>query len=152
MDRHDAVREIQSWSDGETGRIESRIGDAAVEIVYQAELEYRMGAARRYEWRKGRKAELEEEARQRLLEAERAEQERIAKLEKERVDRLLRDAAAFNQAATIRNYVETVRVVMVNSPEIPPEKIEAWSRWAVEQADRIDPALNRSFLGTIDEA
>lgn len=63
----------------------------------------------------------------------------------------LRDATAFDQAATIRKYVETIRAITVNSPEIPPEKIEAWSRWALGQADRINPSLNRSFLDTIGE-
>jgi hypothetical protein len=74
----------------------------------------------------------------------------IAKLQKERVDRLLGDGAAFDQGATIRKYVETVRAATGHSSEIAPEKIAAWTSWAREQADRIDPTLNRSFLETVD--
>lgn len=151
MDRHDAAQEIKAWSDGEEGRIESHLAAVAVEIVYQAELNYRQSAIRRYELRIERKTRLEEQIRERRLQAEKAELERIARLQKERVDRLLRDAAAFDQAATIRKYVETVRTMTAHSQEFPREKLEAWSRWALDQASRIDPALNLRFLETVDE-
>jgi hypothetical protein len=131
MDRSDSAQEIVAWSDGEV-KIEASLGDAAVEVVYQAELAYRKGAALSYRRRKERKAELEEEIRESQLHAEKVDRERLAKLQKERIGRLLRDATSFDQAATIRRYVETVCTVTEHSPEIPPEKIKAWSRWALE--------------------
>lgn len=44
----------------------------------------------------------------RKLEAERTEHERQKRIEQGRIDRLLRDAAAFQQAAEIRKYVEAI--------------------------------------------
>ena len=42
-------------------------------------------------------------------------------------DRLLRDAAAFDQAATIRKYVETVLAAAGYSSEISLDWIAAWT-------------------------
>jgi hypothetical protein len=143
-------RELASWSDGEEGRIEKRLGEVAIEIVYRTEISYREGVERRFEWRKERKAQLEEERRQQKLAAERAERERIAKLQRERIEKLLGQAAAFEQARTIRQYVESIRGAMAESLEVPAERLDAWTAWAKAEADRIDPSLNGRFLECLD--
>ena len=76
--------------------------EVAVEIFLTAEIRYRDRAIHQYRWRVERKAELEEEERQRKLEAERAEKEQQKRMEQARIDRLLRDAAAFQQAGVRR--------------------------------------------------
>jgi len=93
-----------------------------------------------------RKAELEEEERQRKLKAERAERERRKRLEQARIDRLLKDAAAFQQAGAIRKYVDAIRLALSNSHADPTEELERWSQWALSEADRIDPAIRGAFL------
>ena len=139
-------RELASWSDSEEGRIEKRLGEIAIEIVYRTEISYREGVERRFEWRKERKAQLEEERRQQKLAAERAERERIARLQRERIEKLLGQAAAFEQARTIRQYVESIRGAMAGSLKVPADRLDAWAAWALAEADRTDPSLNGRFL------
>lgn len=115
--------------------------DIAVQVILTTEIHYREGALRHYQWRVQRKAELEEEARKRKLEAERAERERLKRIEQARINRLLRDAAAFQQAGAIRQYVEAIR----SSPArdtTSASALEQWSQWALAQAYRIDPAIS----------
>lgn len=136
----------QSWSDGSGSKLEAQMADIAVRIVLLAEERYRESAQRRYQWRIKRKAELEEEQRRRKLEAERAELERQKRLEQERIDGLLRDAAAYQQALTIREYVQKIERVQSSSPLVSTEDLQRWRAWALSQVDRIDPSLNGSFL------
>jgi|SRR4029077_17193216 len=125
--------------------------DICIQLILTAEIKYRDNALHQYQWRIKRKADLEEEQRKRKLEAERAEKERQKRIEQGRVDRLLRDAAAFQQAGEIRKYVEAIRLKLSNEGSIPSEKFEQWSQWVLAQADRIDPATGRKFLTALEE-
>ena len=142
---------IVMWQDEDDQKLESRMTDIAIQVILTAEIEYRDGALRQYQWRVQRKAELEEEERKRKLEAERAEKERLKRIEQGRVDRLLRDAAAFHQAGTIRKYVEAIRLAQALESSSLPEAVEKWSQWALTQADRIDPAIGERFLNAMQD-
>jgi hypothetical protein len=142
---------IVAWQDEDDQKLESRMTDIAIQVILTAEIEYRDGALRQYQWRVQRKAELEEEERKRKLEAERAEKERLRRIEQGRVDRLLRDAAAFHQAVTIRKYVEAIRLARAFESSSSPEEVEKWSQWALTQADMIDPAIGERFLKAMQD-
>jgi hypothetical protein len=116
-----------------------------------AETKYRENVMHGYQWRIRRKAELEEEQRKRQLEAERAERERQKHLEQARVNRLLRDAAAFQQAGEIRKYVQAIKLTLSCDGSSRTEEVEQWSHWALAQADRIDPALNGRFSKALQD-
>jgi hypothetical protein len=133
---------VLSWQDDDEQKLETHMTDIAAHIVLRAEIDYRESAVRHHQWRVQRKAEREEEARKRKLEAERAEEERKRRLEQARVDRLLRDAAAFQQAGVIRQYVEATRSALAKD-DPSSEEVELWSQWALAQADRIDPVVAR---------
>jgi len=135
-----------SWQDDDKGKLESRITEIAVELILTGELQHRESALRRYQWRVKRKAELEEEERKRKLEAERRERERLKRLEQARIDRLLKDAVAFQQAGVIRRYVEAIRLAYECTSPSGTEPFERWSKWALAEADRIDPAMGGAFL------
>jgi hypothetical protein len=136
-----------AWQDDDRGKLESRITEIAIQIILTAELQYREGALHSHEWRVQRKAELEEEERERVRQAERAERERRKRLEQARIERLLKDAAAFQQAGTIREYVQTILSTQRdNNRACSSEELERWSRWALAEADRIDPAVGDKFL------
>jgi hypothetical protein len=137
---------LRTWQDSDEGKLEAQMTEVAVEIVLTAENRYRERAIRQYQLRVERKAELEEEERQRKLVAERAERERQKRIEQARIDRLLRDAAAFQQAGEIRKYVEAIRLAQSRNKTSTCEEFERWSRWALAQADRIDPAIGGTFL------
>jgi hypothetical protein len=135
-----------AWHDDDQGRLETRMTDIAVQIILTAELQYREGTVRSYEWRVQRKAELEEEERERKRQAERAERERQKRLEQARIDRLLKSAAAFEQAGAIRKYVEAIRAAQTSNAACSSEELERWKQWALAQAERIDPVVGGKFL------
>lgn len=140
-----------TWQDSDDTKVEAHLTEAAVEIVLTAEVHYRESAARQHRWRVERKAELEEEERQRLLEAERAEMERVKRLGQARIDGLLNDATAFQQAGQIRMYVKSITLSQSSLGTTPTEDLDRWSQWALAQADRIDPAIGEKFLAAIRE-
>jgi hypothetical protein len=146
LDSYNSEKEVQSWHDGEGIRLEMQVTAIAVEVVLLAEAKYRDSQMHRYKWRVERKAELEEEDRRHKLETERAEQERLKRLEQARIDSLLSDAAAFQRSAAIRQYVEAIRARHACSPLASDEELEHWSKWALAQADRVDPAHGGGFL------
>ncbi len=140
-----------TWQDDDAGKLERHVTDIAVQLVLTAEIEHREGAVGQYKWRMERKAQLEEEERKRKLEAERVERERQERLEQARIDRLLRDATSFQQAGEIRKYVEAIRLMQSRNGASSTEDIEQWSRWALAQADRIDPAMDARFLAAMQD-
>ena len=51
----------------------------------------------------------------------------------------------------IRAYVDAVRAVVANeTTSIWAEKLERWSKWALAEADRIDPLRSAFFLRVFD--
>jgi hypothetical protein len=97
------------------------------------------------------KPSSEEEARRRKAEAERAERGRQARLEKARIDRVLRDALAFQQANEIRKYVDAIRLTQSSNGKASVDDVERWNQWALAQADRIDPAMKATFLASMQD-
>jgi hypothetical protein len=142
---------LKTWQDGDGGKLETQMTEVAVEIVLIAEIRYRERAVGQYQWRVERKAELEEEERQRKLAAERAENERQMQMEQARIDRLLSDAAAFQQAGEIRKYVEAIRFAQSRNKISTWDELERWSQWALAQADRIDPAIGGRFSAAMND-
>ena len=137
---------LRAWQDSDGVKLETQMTEVAVEIVLIAEIRYRESAIRQYQWRFDRRAELEEEERQQKAAAELAEKEWQKRIEQARIDRLLSDAAAFQQANEIRRYVEAIRSSQTHDKPHPPEIFERWRQWALAQADRIDPAIGGRFL------
>ena len=139
-----------TWQDDDAQKLEAKMTDIAVHLILTAETDYREDTKRRFEWRVQRRAELVEEQRKRRLEAERGERERQKRIEQGRVNRLLRDAAAFQQAGEIRRYVTTIRDSQAQDVW-SGEEFQKWSQWALAVADRIDPTVNKSFLKTMQD-
>jgi hypothetical protein len=140
-----------TWQDDEGDRLERHLSEIAVQLILTSELRQRESAVRRHQWRVERTAELEEEEIQRKLKAERAERERRKRLEQARIDRLLKDAAAFQHAGAIRKYVEAIRLATSSSEACSAEKFERWSQWALSEANRIDPAIGGGFLNAMQD-
>ena len=148
---YDHEQERAAWQDGEAGRLESLVQEIAVEVVTSAEISYRESCIREFEWRVKRKTQIEEDRRNRQLQIERKERERQQQLEQARVDRLLSQASSLRQAMDIRAYVDAVKNIIANETSaISAEEIERWAKWALEQADRIDPVRSARFLDTFE--
>lgn len=116
-------------------------------MIVTGEERHRDGALQHQKWQVEHRHQRIEEARKARAEAERKERERIAALEKARVDRLLAEAKALQTARDIRRYVDEVKALSARlDPPVPQEALADWARWALAQADRIDPVLSRRFL------
>jgi hypothetical protein len=138
------------WDDSDDAPLESIPTTIVVEMILTAEVFVREGAFRNHEWRIETHARLEEEERQRKIEEERKARELLEKQRQERIDRMLQQAALFNQAATIRQLVQTIRGRAADI-DATDEDIDAWARWAIEQADALDPAKNGAAAAMIAE-
>jgi hypothetical protein len=96
----------------------------------------------------GVKREAEEaEARRKAEEkAEREERARIVAEEKALRDRLLTEATNWRSAGLIREYVEARRASQV----MRAPGFEDWARWALKEADRMDPLFKKESDPDID--
>ena len=141
----------RQWSDDAQGKIEAKLAEIATEIIVSAEKRYRDHKMHSHKWLVERKAQLEEAERKRKLEEEAAARERKRALEGARVDRLLRDAAAFQQAREIRAYADAIRELKSKDGNPIPLELDRWVTWAVAQADRIDPVIGNAFLVSMDD-
>ncbi len=147
----DREEEKASWQDGEGRRLEQFIQEIALEVVTSAEISYREGCFRAFEWRVRRKAQLEEQARDHQLQMGREERERQQELQQSRIDRLLDEAASLRRATDIRAYVEAVKTTVANDAVLTSlDSVERWSKWTLAEADRIDPVKTARFLDEVE--
>lgn len=83
---------------------------------------------------------------------EREERGRQQQLEQARIDRLLSEAESLRQAMDIRTYVAAAQAIIANeTAEVSAEEMQIWSKWALAQADRMDPVRSARFIDSFDE-
>jgi hypothetical protein len=138
-------KECVEWKEDEDSKIEHHLTEIVNKILLTGEIQYRDNMVWQYEWQLQRREEMLEEERQKKLEEARMAKEAREKEERERIERLLHEAQALQQATTIRDYVETIRIHSKNIP-VDQKVVDDWSIWALNEADRIDPIKNLSFL------
>ncbi len=132
------------WQDSSDQRVESNIEEIAVAMILAAEVQYRTYAMSNFEWLVTRKAQLIEERRKQKEEQERRERERLAAEAKARIDSLLADTAAHRQATDIRMYIGAVCQSVGGSEHIG-DHLDKWTKWALHQADRLDPITSNRW-------
>lgn len=111
-----------SWQEGEGGRRERFIQEIAVEVVTAAEISYCERRVRGFEWRVWRKAQLEEDARNRRLQVEREERERQQQLQQARIDPLLDEGAMDIRAYDAVKNIAASETISISSDAI--ERVE----------------------------
>jgi len=129
--------------------IEQQLRKAVIELMVLGEMRYRDRCFSNHRWQIEIRERDIEDTRKEREEAARKEKERIAALEKARINNLLEEAAALQNAMTIRNYIADVRKACASEAETRAE-VEAWATWALAQADRIDPVNSRRFLKSFE--
>jgi hypothetical protein len=137
---------VRTWEDREGDRLENQLREIVIDLIVAGEQQHRNGVIGHREWFIERKSAAEEKERQRKIEEERKRKEHQAKVEKLRVDHLLAQAELMRQAAQIRLYVAAIQNADKTAPEpMSADELESWSRWALAQADRIDPIISGSY-------
>lgn len=138
--QHGEAEERLFWSDGDDGKLESRLKDVAVAIVFAGERQYRKGRQFFYEMDVRSYQERTEKARQQREEAAQRERERLAQAEADRVGCLLSQVTARQQAWNIREYVKEVQAsAHATEGRAFDGERDSWAAWALGIADRLDP-------------
>jgi exonuclease VII large subunit len=128
----------QQWADGKKRRIEdclNSIADVLAEIVDRL-------VRRRAENEEWERTRPERERQRAEDERQRAEIARLQAEEEKRIDNLRKQAAAWEQASSIRRFVAAVRDEATRRcTQEPGSLLEKWIQWAEAHADKIDPVL-----------
>lgn len=134
------------WEDTEKTRLDTKLREIVIELIYFAEVRHRESSQSHYEWLVERKADLLEKIRKQKEEAERKERERLAALKRARVESLLSDAEAFRKANDIRAFVgELTARFEQGAIDVSSDRMTFWCKWALAQADNLDPVSNGRF-------
>jgi len=138
-------REEMVWQDEDDSKLESNLTIIVIELIMAGEQQYRDSLRWRYEWSVQEREERIEKERLERIENKRLAKETCEREEKERIDNLLYQAESIRKAEIIRTYVEEIQN-RVTEIDKPIDEIKAWSKWALKQADKIDPIKNCDFL------
>ncbi len=138
------------WKDNGADKIEHHLREIVVSLLVTAEVQHREHAASYRQWIIDRKESIRKEREREKAEQIRKDRELNERKEKEWIAALVQQASDLQTAEVIRTYVRTI-VSRPSIPRISPDKIEAWARWALQYADRIDPSKSDQFLNLMDD-
>lgn len=120
---------VETWQDDGEGTLETRIGAIAASIIVAGEAAFRRHL----------KEEVERQELARVA-TEKARLERLAALNRQRFEDLHKSGELLRQAEDIRALVAQVKAAaLAGSAGVDSTTAEAWERWALAEADRIDP-------------
>lgn len=142
------VGDQTAFADGGGGPLEDRVREIVIALLVAAEVEYRRRAMAKYEWRMERRRDAEADARERLTQARRLIEERRLERQRRRRERLFAQANAWRTARDLRGLVQEI-LEGVSSPEPSPE-VAAWAKWALSEADALDPAKQGGLIALDD--
>ena len=129
-----------TWEDNDDGKIEDWLHEIFEEIIVTAEVIYRSSKVFQHDWLVERKADLIEKERKRIEQERQNEIDRLKAIEQANIDKLLEGAENFNRAKAIRQFTKNIL------GEDQTEEAQAWAKWALGQADRIDPVISKDYL------
>lgn len=126
-----------SWGDTDVLSVESQITDVTIGIAVAGRHLQRIWTEQQIVWRRQAAEEAERRERERAEDEIRKERQRIAAIEEAKRDALIREAKAWEDAATIRSYVAAVR--STEEAIARATDIDGWASWALAEADKLDP-------------
>ena len=132
---------VETWQDDVDAALESKIASIAIGIIVAGEAKFRRSLL-----------EAEEREARMLEEGKRKRLEKLAELNSQRLADLHRSGQLLRQAQDIRALVELVRGVMMDeTATIQSDVLSAWERWALAEADRLDPVRSGQIMTHIRE-
>lgn len=128
---------ITEWSDAKAGRLEAQLAEIAADVIVAAEAGFRQGlvAAGEHE------AQMTQWAEERRSQA-------LAAMAQQRLADLRASGELLRQAEEIRAVVATVKAAVERGGvELTGgASLAGWERWALSQADALDPVLSGQVL------
>jgi hypothetical protein len=133
-------KELMAWEDGKDEKLERKIAAIVAEVIVLAEAAFRRSLVDAVEAEERHRKWLEE---RRLQELEKLKEKRIADLRA--------SGDLLRQAEEIRMLVARVETAMRegSGAAISTDRIASWKRWALAQADAIDPVISGQVLAHI---
>jgi len=122
----------RSWSDDKDGKLETKIAAIVADLIVAGEAGFR---------ERLRQTEIQVEKDR--IAAEERRRKKLEELNARRVDDLLQSGELLRRAREIRELVADVSRAMKASPDMDPAELDAWRRWALSEADKLDPILSR---------
>lgn len=140
-------REVgDSWQDEDGCRVESRIAEIAAALIVAGEAKFRQRLHEDEERAEQERIERERKAEETRRERERRRLERIRQLNEQRVTDLRTSGELLRAARDLRALVAKVREAMTDRADVDGETLEAWTTWALGEADSLDPILSGQVL------
>ena len=133
----------QVFNDEDNRPLESQLREIFVALMVAAEVQYRIAAKEHYDWAMEWRAKAEEEVRQRRAEAKRLREQRRLDQQERRRDLLFSQAEDWRTARDIRGLVADV---LKEAADAMSPELLAWTQWAHQEADAIDPLKQATFL------
>jgi hypothetical protein len=128
------------WMDETDLPLEDQIKDIAAGFLVAAEWMHRTNVLYRHELHVERKQDLEAAIQREREKAIQLEQERLAKIEEEKRQQLFTDASNWHKASELRAYIKAALAQSHdNLSEQERLQMQEWQRWALSEADRLDP-------------
>src|ERR1700694_5450577 len=147
LDAHGSTPERVTWEDGEEQAIETHISEIAVELITTAETQYRESCARRHVWIMEQKEVVQNRIDQERQLAEVSASNQAIALAKEKLHDLFKMADNLRHAQDIRALVKAMRVPSSHfDNHLAKGRFENWCRWALAQADELDPVKRTNHL------
>jgi hypothetical protein len=135
-----------TWQDSEGARLEDRVSEVAVGLLVTAESTLRQWAVEQYQLRVEDRNRVLAKIGHDRVERERQEREKIERERQLRLDRLLGEAEAWRRAVTLRAYVQARRAALATAAGGSPDAaFDEWERWALGQADGMDPLSGQNI-------
>jgi len=135
------------WEDSEEQKIENNLSNIIVEMLVGAEKKYRAHEQWQYAYYFERRQDFINEDIEQQREEERLIREEAEREQQAKIDELLLQANNLQKAQTIRHYVAAIQSSQNLSSQ--QSDIENWAKWALEQADTLDPIKQSAFTKQI---
>lgn len=129
-------KKCTTWQDDAKGTLETRIAEIAARIVVMGEAKFRRGLK-----------EAEERAEEHRRWQEERRQEELEARNRERLKQLRESGDLLRQAEDLRALISRLcDAVVAGSVGADPTRLEQWERWALAEADRLDPIRSGQIL------
>lgn len=125
----------QTWSDDDRGKVEAKLPDIVAGIITAGEAEFRRSLK-----------EAEERIEAQRIADEKQQQERLAALNLQRIGDLHKSGELLRKAQEIRLLVKNVREAVEKDGSVEEVELLQWERWAMAEADKIDPIRTGQYL------
>lgn len=136
----------ETWQDDADGKLETKVAAIAAGLIVGGEAKFRKQLREDEERAERERLEREAKAERERVERERRRVEKLHQMNAQRVADLRTSGELLRLSRDIRALIVEVRGAITSRDDADAAALEAWERWALEEADNLDPVLSGQFL------